>query len=626
MSEFLSRPLVYPIALALISLLTVGLEAAFKWRKGQRQLRGWLWSDLLHLVFNGHFLGVIIYGIATHRILPHVDHLLAREGWTDALYRNAAADWPTWVQIVVALFVIDFLQWCVHNLLHRVPLFWEFHKTHHSVVDGEMDWIVAFRFQWTEVVVYRTALFVPLAWFGFGLEAIMFHAIFGTLIGHLNHANLQWDYGPLRYLLNSPKMHIWHHDYEGDSRTTVNFGIIFSLWDWIFGTAKMPGASPARIGFPGVERFPRDFFRQMAWPLGQWLPEGRASRVVAGMAGVLVIGSGYALARPPPPATPMLGERASSSRPSAGARFFDYPSSVEEADRRLAAFGTEARKRGHARPDLMVSAHELAGALGSGTLAIIDVRPRFRFEEGHIPSAQSMERSDYSLSEPVPGVSKPAPGLQALLRERGVDERDVVVLYGDGGPEPYRLWWTLRTVGELEVRILDGGLAEWMAAGHGIAEGAPQDVEPGDITLPEAKDPILWSTVAARLEEAPETVVVDTRSAEEFIGAKHHRKAARAGRIPGARHLDWWRVWRDGLTDQRLRSPQQIRALAASVGVMVDEPVVTMCQSGTRSSVLFFALLQAGFEDEALMNYDGSWAEYSRLSELPLATGDPVAM
>ena len=230
---------IYPIALLAISAFVAVLEWRFPKRE-QPQLRRRLWSDALHLLFNGHFLGVILFGLATNCVLPHVDHWLTEAGWIDAMYRGAASAWPIWVQIAVALVVIDLLQWCVHNLLHRVPLFWHMHKTHHSVVNGEMDWIVAFRFQWTEVVVYRTVLYLPLAWFGFGTEAVLTHAIFGTLIGHLNHANLDLSWGPLRYVLNSPNMHIWHHDYDGDEKSTVNFGIIFSCWDWIFGTAKMP--------------------------------------------------------------------------------------------------------------------------------------------------------------------------------------------------------------------------------------------------------------------------------------------------------------------------------------------------------------------------------------------------
>ena len=115
-----------------------GLEALWPWRKEQRILRPGLWSDYLHLVFNGHFLGVILFGLATNYVLPHLDAWLTSAGLHGAVYRKAAAGWPLWLQIVVALFATDFIHWCVHNMLHRVPWFWETHKVHHSVRDGEM--------------------------------------------------------------------------------------------------------------------------------------------------------------------------------------------------------------------------------------------------------------------------------------------------------------------------------------------------------------------------------------------------------------------------------------------------------------------------------------------------------
>ena len=286
----------YPLALAIISALVFILEAVVPWRAEQRQLRPGLWSDLIHLVINGHFLGVLLYTVATRWVLPPLDEVLRQQGLYEMVYRNAAASWPVWVQIVVALLAIDFIHWCVHNLLHRVPWLWELHKTHHSVKDGEMDWIVSFRFQWTEVVVYKTLQYLPLAVLGFGYEAVMTHAIFGTLIGHLNHANLKLDYGPLRYVLNNPRMHIWHHDHDATGHTTVNFGVIFSIWDWVFGTAYLPeDRVPRKLGFEGVDAFPQTFFGHAAWPFQRLASTEGARRALGWGLGAAMIGVGWAV-------------------------------------------------------------------------------------------------------------------------------------------------------------------------------------------------------------------------------------------------------------------------------------------------------------------------------------------
>ncbi len=606
----------YPIALAAISVFVAGLEWAFPKRKEQKQLRRGLGWDAVHLVFNGHFLGVILYGIADRWLLPPLDGWLASQGWTDAIHRNAAAGWPLWAQILVALFAVDFLQWCVHNLLHRVPWLWETHKCHHSVEDGEMDWIVSFRFQWSEVVVYRMVLYLPLAWFGFATEAVLFHAIFGTLIGHLNHANLDLSWGPLRYLFNSPNMHIWHHDYEGDQKTTKNFGIIFSCWDWIFGTAYMPDEPPKRLGFPGVDRFPKNFFAASAWPLTRWIPS-KAQVAVGTALGAVILAGGWLLHLPKDAssstATPMLGESMASSQPAGPSEPMDgYAPDESAATAALEAFGTDARESGFAHPEAMVSVPELAAALGAPRLVLLDVRPEERFREGHIPSARQLYRGDYSEAEPIPGMSRPASELQALLRRLGVNEDSVVVATTDGGPEAYRLWWTLRTLG-YHIRVLDGGMQQWVARGHRLAEGEPAAPPEGDVVLDGSAERLAhWSDVEAFVERTG-AMLLDTREAAEFSGEVVKSSAARGGRIPGATLMEWWQIVRDVESDHRLREPADLAAVLGRVGVNAETPVVTYCQSGTRSSGVTFALLQLGADEAHVANYDGSWAEYSRL-------------
>ncbi len=269
----------YPVVLAILSGVVFGCERLWPRVSGQKAIRPHLVSDLAHLVFNGHFLGVILYTWASRWVAPGFDRGLRQLEWYEAVYRNAAADWPLWVQIPVVLVVADAMQWGIHRLLHAVPWLWELHKVHHSVPEGEMDFWVSFRFHWGEVVVYRVLQFLPLAWFGFAVEAMWVQAVVGTLVGHLNHSNLDLGYGPWRYVLNSPRMHLWHHDRERGANA-VNFGIVFSAWDWLFGTAYVPEHPPRRLGFQGDEEFPRTFFAQEAWPLGRVIP----ARWAAGMA------------------------------------------------------------------------------------------------------------------------------------------------------------------------------------------------------------------------------------------------------------------------------------------------------------------------------------------------------
>jgi sterol desaturase/sphingolipid hydroxylase (fatty acid hydroxylase superfamily) len=98
-------------------------------------------------------------------------------------------------------------------------------------------------------------------------------AVVGTIIGHYNHSNLRVDLGPLKYVLNGPEMHQWHHVHPDAGPPDKNFAINLALWDWLFGTAFLPSGkqAPARLGFTGIELFPRSIALQEAWPLSALL-------------------------------------------------------------------------------------------------------------------------------------------------------------------------------------------------------------------------------------------------------------------------------------------------------------------------------------------------------------------
>ncbi|MCA8943325.1 MAG: sterol desaturase family protein [Planctomycetes bacterium] len=251
----------------------LGISAAFAIaerlrpaRPSQPALRPQLANDLFYLVFNGHLWAVLSAGIVTwtatrtREVIQAVD-LVPAHGWLDGR--------PFALQIAVYLVVSDFLQWNVHRLLHTVPWLWQFHKVHHSV--HAMDWAANFRFHWMENVVYKSLLFVPIVvWLGGDFAALFWAYVFATAWGHFNHANLDVGIGPLRYVFNSPRMHMWHHDASDEGGVAKNFGIVLSLWDWMFGTAYWPlERAPARIGYPRDEEMPRDVVRQFAFPLAR---------------------------------------------------------------------------------------------------------------------------------------------------------------------------------------------------------------------------------------------------------------------------------------------------------------------------------------------------------------------
>jgi len=239
------------------------LERLFPSRPEQPVLRpGWL-RDVGFVALNGHLFSLLTAAL-TGAVALAATNALRSLGFR--LEGAAVARWPFLAQCAAFLVLADFLQWCIHNLLHRVPWLWTFHKVHHSITT--MDWIGNWRFHWLEIVVYKTLQWLPLAWLDASPEAVFAVAVVTTVWGDFNHANLDVGLGPLGYLLNSPRMHLWHHDQSSEGGTAKNFGIVLSLWDFIFGTAYWPRErAPERLGYPGIEEMPMSFPGQVLWPL-----------------------------------------------------------------------------------------------------------------------------------------------------------------------------------------------------------------------------------------------------------------------------------------------------------------------------------------------------------------------
>src|SRR5262245_16156118 len=186
-----------------ISVAFVFAERLIPWRRGQALLRpGWM-RDLGFLAVNGYFFSLwtgTLNGVLAAAATS------ALQAWGLGLAGSPVPRWPFAAQVAVLLLLGDFLQWCVHNLLHRVPFLWTFHKVHHSI--ATMDWIGNWRFHWMEILVYKGLQWLPLAWLGASPSSMFAVAVVTTVWGDLNHANLDVGLGPLGRVLNSPRMHL----------------------------------------------------------------------------------------------------------------------------------------------------------------------------------------------------------------------------------------------------------------------------------------------------------------------------------------------------------------------------------------------------------------------------------
>lgn len=255
--------------LIIISFVVWMLEILFPWRKEQSIFRRDFWLDGFYMFFNFFLFAIAISGF--YKLLGLLFSDLGIRQSSLALIDMS--QFPNWLQLLIFFLILDFVQWFTHILLHKYPFLWKFHQIHHSV--KEMGFAAHLRYHWMENVFYK-----PLKTFGVMIlggfepeQAYIVH-FFAIAIGHFNHANIKITWGPLKYLLNNPVMHLYHHAHDlPDGKYGVNFGISLSLWDYIFKTNYIPEDSGTiELGFEGDEKIPNSFWKQITYGLKKSKP------------------------------------------------------------------------------------------------------------------------------------------------------------------------------------------------------------------------------------------------------------------------------------------------------------------------------------------------------------------
>jgi sterol desaturase/sphingolipid hydroxylase (fatty acid hydroxylase superfamily) len=105
---------------------------------------------------------------------------------------------------------------------------------------------------------------------GFGIDDFFIVHIFTLVTGQIGHANLFLPLGRLKYVLNGPQMHLWHHakTFPASHPRGINFGITLSIWDFIFRTNYWPhDDAELPVGLPPEDAdFPKGFLAQTLRP------------------------------------------------------------------------------------------------------------------------------------------------------------------------------------------------------------------------------------------------------------------------------------------------------------------------------------------------------------------------
>lgn len=162
-------------------------------------------------------------------------------GWLAAVYAahfdfltiRAVEEWPYVVRIVWGIVIADFFFWFHHWLRHKVQWFWYFHVIHHS--QRNLNQFSDDRYHFVEYVIENTVNIIPMLMLSVNTPQIVLVNVLRKWYTRVYHSNIKANFGWLRYILVTPQSHRIHHSLE-KRHLDKNFGVLFSVWDQMFGT------------------------------------------------------------------------------------------------------------------------------------------------------------------------------------------------------------------------------------------------------------------------------------------------------------------------------------------------------------------------------------------------------
>jgi sterol desaturase/sphingolipid hydroxylase (fatty acid hydroxylase superfamily) len=251
------------IAILILSVLFAVLErlrpAILDFKKTWSETR----TDLLYL-FLAPPINQLVVKAALFCVAVFIVVILGHAGLKETVKNGHGfiATLPQGLQIPLILIVGDFTGYWMHRLFHSKHL-WKFHAIHHG--SESLNWISSARVHPFNIMVNRTMQAIVIVSLGFPAGLLAAYVPLLTLYGILLHANVSWDFGPLRKVLASPVFHRWHHTSQQEG-LDKNFAGFFPFLDILFGTFHMPtNAQPMKFGISG-EPVPQGFFRQLLYP------------------------------------------------------------------------------------------------------------------------------------------------------------------------------------------------------------------------------------------------------------------------------------------------------------------------------------------------------------------------
>jgi thiosulfate/3-mercaptopyruvate sulfurtransferase len=266
------------------------------------------------------------------------------------------------------------------------------------------------------------------------------------------------------------------------------------------------------------------------------------------------------------------------------------------------------------RDNMLIEVDELLTKIDDPNIRIYDATILFfrkgsdptayeAYQQAHIPGAAFFEHQDFSdANNKYQYMILPEAALATQIGTIGIAEGSEVVFYTSGYlPCATRAWWILHYAGHNNVRVLNGGLAAWKAAGGKIEQG-PQQYEATNFTCQLRPEMFASKEDVQTALENGATCVVNTLTLESY----------EQGHITDSSLLPCDSLMHDMsafVSDDEIASRLQEEAQ--------HERIITYCGGGIAATVNGMAHLMAGNKNVAV--YDGSMDEWAG-EGLPITT------
>lgn len=267
---------------------------------------------------------------------------------------------------------------------------------------------------------------------------------------------------------------------------------------------------------------------------------------------------------------------------------------------------------------IIIEADELERHLGEPNLLIVDLCQSQLYARMHIPGAVHVDYSAIVSSRgPVSGLLPSEEQFSDVLSQIGfTDEKHIVTYDDEGGGKAARMLWTLAAFGLEGHSLLNGGLHAWANEGHPL-EQKPSTPTPSDYHAHYRGEVVAdRDYIAARLNDGA-VLLIDARTEHEYHG--RDVRAARGGRIPGAKHFEWTRALDQG-KNLRLREEQELLSELEALGATPEKEIICYCQTHHRSAHTWAMLKHLGFTN--VKGYEGAWSDWGNTPHLPVEKGD----